>query len=85
MASKNPSSTQELSKGSGRYGRFLALGLCSVLLCGCGAGKDENSPDMGAVAPKPNFNAAANAPGGGGQGAKPGADAQAMGASKKGR
>lgn len=53
------------------------------LLVGCG--KEENSPEMGAVAPKPNLSAAANAPGGAPTAAQPGADAALMGRTAKNR
>ncbi|MGV3616053.1 MAG: hypothetical protein ACO1SV_12025 [Fimbriimonas sp.] len=49
--------------------RFALLAIVAAGALGCG--KEENSPEMGAVAPKPNFGATANAPGA----ARPGAGA----------
>ena len=55
--------------------------LAALLLAGCG--KEENSPDMGAVPPKPNPSMLANTPAGASGPSDPGADARAMAASKK--
>lgn len=55
-----------------------------VVLQGCGP-KEDNSPEMGAVPPKPNFSASAHAPNSSQMPAKPGADAEAMGQMNKKR
>ncbi len=53
-----------------------------IALSGCGKG-DDNSPDMGAVAPKPNPGAVANAPGGGHGGVPSDMGASALGPGSK--
>ncbi len=55
----------------------MRVALLALLLAACG--KNENSPEMGAVPPKPNPSVQANVPGGAGGTSVPGADAQAMG------
>lgn len=55
------------------------LALLGIALAAVGCGPQENnSPDMGAVAPKPNFNASSQAPGAGASKPALGSDAAAM-------
>jgi len=57
--------------------RLVCLGV-ALALYGCGP-KEDNSPEMGAVAPKPNFGASSHAPNSANSRPQLGADAAAMG------